>query len=403
MSKRCVLAYSGGLDTSVILGWLIEQGYEVVAVYVDLGQPCEDREAILKKARDCGAVKALIVDVREELCRDLAFPTMQWQARYEGTYLLGTSIARPLISKVCVEIAHREGCSVFAHGATGNDQCRFQLAAEALDPGIKVLAPWRIAAFRERFPGRKELIEFCEARQIPVKASKGKPYSSDENCLHTSYEAGALEELTTDGFGLVEFGMTVSPQAAPDAVETVRIDFERGVPVRVNGKTLAPHEIVLALNAIGGRNGVGRTDIVENRFVGMKSRGVYEAPGMTLLYEAHRLVEQMTLDRDLVHLRDRLAPEVAEMVYYGFWYCAKMDALLAFIREAQKPVTGTVELNLYKGNILVKSRESGQSLYDAAIASMEGGGSYDQTDAEGFLRIMGLPLRVQGQVRPRRG
>jgi argininosuccinate synthase len=186
-------------------------------------------------------------------------------------------------------------------------------------------------------------------------------------------------------------------------VETVRIDFDRGVPVRVNGKTLAPHEIVLELNAIGGRNGVGRTDIVENRLVGMKSRGVYEAPGMTLLYEAHRLVEQMTLDRDLVHLRDRLSPEVAEMVYYGFWYCAKMDALLAFIREAQKPVTGTVELNLYKGNILVKSRESGQSLYDAAIASMEGGGSYDQTDAEGFLRILGLPLRVQGQVRPRRG
>jgi len=374
MSKRCVLAYSGGLDTSVILGWLIEQGYEVVAVYVDLGQPCEDREAILKKARDCGAAKALIVDVREELCRDLAFPT-------------------------------REGCSVFAHGATGkgNDQCRFQLAAEALDPGIKVLAPWRIAAFRQRFPGRQELIEFCAAKNIPVKASKGKPYSSDENCLHTSYEAGALEELTTDGFGLVEFGMTVSPQAAPDAVETVRIDFERGVPVRVNGKTLAPHEIVLELNAIGGRNGVGRTDIVENRLVGMKSRGVYEAPGMTLLYEAHRLVEQMTLDRDLVHLRDRLAPEVAEMVYYGFWYCAKMDALLAFIREAQKPVTGTVALNLYKGNILVKSRESGQSLYDAAIASMEGGGSYDQTDAEGFLRILGLPLRVQGQVRPRRG
>ena len=403
MSKRCVLAYSGGLDTSVILGWLIEQGHEVVAVYVDLGQPCEDREAILKKARDCGAVKSLIVDVREELCRDFAFPTMQWQARYEGTYLLGTSIARPLISKVCVAIAHREGCSVFAHGATGkgNDQCRFQLAAEALDPGIKVLAPWRIAAFRERFPGRKELIEFCDAKNIPVKASKGKPYSSDENCLHTSYEAGALEELTTDGFGLVEFGMTVGPQQAPDAVEKVRIDFERGLPVRVNGKTLAPHEIVLELNRIGGRNGIGRTDIVENRLVGMKSRGVYEAPGMTLLYEAHRLVEQMTLDRDLVHLRDRLSPEVAEMVYYGFWYCAKMDALLAFIREAQKPVSGTVELNLYKGNVLVKSRESGQSLYDAAIASMEGGGSYDQTDAEGFLRILGLPLRVQGQVRPR--
>jgi argininosuccinate synthase len=403
MKKKCVLAYSGGLDTSVILGWLIEQGFDVVAVYVDLGQPCEDRQAILEKARNCGAVEALLVDVREELCRDFAFPTMQWQARYEGTYLLGTSIARPLISKVCVEIAHREGCSVFAHGATGkgNDQCRFQLAAEALDPTIEVLAPWRIAAFRERFPGRKELIEFCEARDIPVKASKAKPYSSDENCLHTSYEAGLLEELTTDGFALVEFGMTVSPQAAPDEPETVTIDFAAGVPLAVNGKRLAAHEIVLALNEIGGRHGIGRTDIVENRLVGMKSRGVYEAPGMTLLYEAHRLVEQLTLDRDLVHLRDRLSPEVAEAVYYGFWYCAKMDALLAFIREAQQPVTGRVELNLYKGNMLVKSRQSQQSLYDEAIASMEGGGSYDQTDAEGFLRILGLPLRVQGRVRPR--
>jgi argininosuccinate synthase len=403
MKKKCVLAYSGGLDTSVILGWLIEEGYDVVAVYVDLGQPCEDRQATLEKARTCGAVQSLIVDVREEVCRDLAFPVMQWQARYEGTYLLGTSIARPLISKVCVEIAHREGCTVYAHGATGkgNDQCRFQLAAEALDPGIEVLAPWRIARFRERFPGRQELIAYCDAKNIPVKASKSKPYSSDENCLHTSYEAGLLEELTTDGFGVVEFGMTVSPQDAPDTPEAVTIDFVSGVPVAVNGKPMAAHEIVLALNDIGGRNGIGRADIVENRLVGMKSRGVYEAPGMTLLYEAHRLVEQMTLDRDLVHLRDRLSPEVAEMVYYGFWYCAKMDALLAFIRETQKPVTGRVELNLYKGNMLVKSRESGQSLYDAAIASMEGGGSYDQTDAEGFLRILGLPLRVQGRVRPR--
>ncbi len=403
MNKKCVLAYSGGLDTSVILGWLIEKGYDVVAVYVDLGQPCEDREATLTKARDCGAVKAMIVDVREELCRDFAFPTMQWQSRYEGTYLLGTSIARPLISKVCVEIAHREGATVYAHGATGkgNDQCRFQLAAEALDPAITILAPWRMKEFRDRFPGRQELIEFCEQRQIPVKASKSKPYSSDENCLHTSYEAGLLEELTTDGLGLVDFGMTVSPQAAPDTPETVRIDFEAGVPVRVNGKSLKAHEMVLTLNEIGGRNGIGRTDIVENRLVGMKSRGVYEAPGMTLLYEAHRLVEQMTLDRDLVHLRDRLSPEVAEMVYYGFWYCAKMDALLAFIRETQKPVSGTVTLDLYKGNMLVKSRHSDHSLYDAAIASMEAGGSYNQDDAEGFLRILGLPLRVQGTARPR--
>jgi argininosuccinate synthase len=401
--KKCVLAYSGGLDTSVILGWLIEQDYEVIAVYVDLGQPCEDREATLQKARDCGAAKALLVDVREELCRDFAFPAMQWQARYEGTYLLGTSIARPLISKVCVEIAHAEGATVFAHGSTGkgNDQCRFQLAAEAIDPSIEMLAPWRIAAFRDRFPGRKELIEFCEEKAIPVKASKAKPYSSDENCLHTSYEAGLLEELDTDGYALVDFGMSVSPQEAADAVETIALEFESGVPVRLNGKALAAHEMVLALNEIGGRNGIGRIDILENRLVGMKSRGVYEAPGMTLLYEAHRFIEQLTLDRDLVHLRDRLSPEVAESVYYGFWYCAKMDALLAFIKEAQQSVTGSVELNLYKGNILVKSRGSSQSLYDAGIASMEGGGSYDQTDAEGFLKILGLPLRVQGTVRPR--
>jgi argininosuccinate synthase len=402
--KKCILAYSGGLDTSVILGWLIEQGYEVICVYVDLGQPCEDREATLEKARNCGAKKAILVDVREEVCRDFAFPTMQWQARYEGTYLLGTSIARPLISKVCVELAHAEGATVFAHGSTGkgNDQCRFQLAAEAIDPSIEVLAPWRMEAFRKRFPGRKELIEFCDAKSIPVKASKAKPYSSDENCLHTSYEAGLLEELDTDGYQLVDFGMSVSPQQAPDRVETIRIAFESGIPVKLNGEELSSHEMVLKLNEIGGRNGIGRIDILENRLVGMKSRGVYEAPGMTLLYESHRFIEQLTLDRDLVHLRDRLSPEFAEAVYYGFWYCAKMDALLAFIREAQQPVTGSVELNLYKGNILVKSRESSESLYDAAIASMEGGGSYDQTDAEGFLRILGLPLRVQGGIRPRK-
>jgi len=403
MTKKCVLAYSGGLDTSVLLGWLLEEGYDVIAVYVDLGQPCEDREAILAKATSCGASKAEIVDAREELCGSFAFPVLQWQARYEGTYLLGTSIARPLISRVCVEIAHREGATVFAHGATGkgNDQCRFQLASEAIDPAIKVLAPWRLSGFRERFPGRSEMLDFCDAKRIPVKATRSKPYSSDENCLHTSYEAGCLEDLTTDGFAVVDFGMTVSPQDAPDAIETVRIGFESGVPVSVNGRRLPAHQLVMELNAIGGRNGIGRTDIVENRLVGMKSRGVYEAPGMTLLYEAHRLVEQITLDRDLVHLRDTLSPVVAEAVYYGFWYSAKMDALLAFIREAQRPVSGEVTLNLYKGNMLVASRESSESLYDAAIASMEGGGSYDQTDAEGYLRILGLPLRVQAGPRPR--
>jgi argininosuccinate synthase len=399
----CVLAYSGGLDTSVILGWLIEQGYDVHAVYVDLGQPCEDREAVLAKAKQCGAKSARIVDAREELCRDFAFPVLQWQAKYEGVYLLGTSIARPLISKVCLRVAREVGAEAYAHGATGkgNDQCRFQLAAEALEPSVKVIAPWRMEVFRNTFPGRTEMIAFCEQKKIPVKASVKKPYSSDENCLHISYEAGKLEDLTTNGLELVDFGMTVSPQAAPDKQEKVTVAFESGMPVSVNGKKLAAFDLVNELNQIGGRNGVGRIDMVENRFVGMKSRGVYEAPGMTILYEAHRLVEQLTLDRDLMHLRDRLAPEVAEMVYYGFWYHAKMDALLAFIREAQQNVTGEVSLNLYKGNVLVDSRRSPKSLYDEGIASMEGGGSYNQTDAEGFLRIQGLPGRVQGRINRR--
>lgn len=399
----CVLAYSGGLDTSVILGWLQDQGYEVHAVYVDLGQPCEDRQAILNKAKQCGAASARIIDAQEELCRDFAFPVMQWQAKYEQVYLLGTSIARPLISKVCLQVAREVGAEAYAHGATGkgNDQCRFQLAAEALDPDVKIIAPWRDPQFRAAFPGRTEMIAYCEQRNIPVKASVAKPYSSDENCLHISYEAGALEDLTVDGLNLVEFGMTVSPQAAPDKVETVRIGFEEGIPVTLNGERKTALEMVRELNTIGGRNGVGRIDVVENRFVGMKSRGVYEAPGMTVLYEAHRLLEQLTLDRDLMHLRDRLAPEVAEMVYYGFWYHAKFDALLAFIRQAQKVVTGEVTLNLYKGNVMVASRTSPNSLYDEGIATMEGGGSYNQTDAEGFLRIQGLPLRVQGRVTPR--
>ncbi len=399
----CVLAYSGGLDTSVIQGWLQDQGYEVHCVYVDLGQPCEDREATLAKARRCGAKSARIVDAREELCRDFAFPVLQWQARYEGIYLLGTSIARPLISKVCLQVAREVGADAYAHGATGkgNDQCRFQLAAEALDPGVKLIAPWRIEAFRKQFPGRTELIAYCEAKNIPVKATSKKPYSSDENCLHISYEAGLLEELETDGLELVDFGMTVSPQKAPDEPETITVGFESGVPTTLNGRKLGALAMVEELNKIGGRHGVGRIDMVENRFVGMKSRGVYESPGMSILYEAHRLVEQLTLDRDLVHLRDRLSPEVAEMVYYGFWYTAKMDALLAFIRQAQKPVTGEASLRLYKGNLLTHSRRSPNSLYDAGIASMEGGGSYNQTDAEGFLRIQGLPLRVQGRVTPR--
>ena len=403
MAESVVLAYSGGLDTSVLVGWLQDEGYDVHCLYVDLGQPCEDREAILQKALDIGAKSSEIVDVQEELCRDFAFPVLQWQAKYENIYLLGTSIARPLISRACLQRAREVNAVAFAHGATGkgNDQCRFQLAAEALDPTVRMIAPWRIEKFRNQFPGRTEMLAYCDEKNIPVKASVSKPYSSDENCLHISYEAGDLEDLTVDGETVIDFGMGVSAQDAPDEEEAIRIGFESGVPVSVNGQNLSAGKIVAELNTIGGRNGVGRIDIVENRFVGMKSRGVYEAPGMTLLYAAHQAMEQLTLDRDLTHLRDQLSPVVAEMVYYGFWYCGKMDALMAFIKETQKPVTGDVKLTLYKGNIRISSRTSPNSLYDEDIASMEKGGDYDQTDAEGFLRIMGLPGRVQGLVRPR--
>ena len=403
MSKKCVLAYSGGLDTSVILGWLLDKGWEVHAVYVDLGQPCEDREEIRKKAENIGASSVRFIDVKEEVCREFAFPAVQWQAKYEGVYLLGTSLARPLISKKILEVAKEVGANAYVHGATGkgNDQCRFQLAAEALCPEIEIIAPWRMDEFRELFPGRTEMIKYCAEKNIPVKASIAKPYSSDENCLHISYEAGSLEDLNVNGLETVDFGMCVTPKNAPDAEEEVVIRFEQGVPVAVNGQTMNAYEVMDALNKIGGRNGVGIIDMVENRFVGMKSRGVYEAPGMTILYDALRYVEQLTMERELMCLRDRLAPEVAELIYYGFWYGAKMDALLAFIKEAHKSTTGEVSLKLYKGNIILNGRTSPNSLYDEGIATMEGGGDYNQNDATGFLRIQGLPGRVAAKVRPR--
>jgi argininosuccinate synthase len=397
----CVLAYSGGLDTSCMLAWLIEKGYEVHAVYVDLGQPGEDRKVMEDKARKIGAKSVRMLDAREELCRDFAFPCLKWQAKYEGPYLLGTSIARPLISKKILEVADEVGAEVYVHGATGkgNDQCRFQLAAEALRPDIHVYAPWRTKEWRDAFPGRTEMIAYCEEKGIPVKATAKKPYSSDENVLHISYEAGELERLDVCGVDLVDFTMTCSPQEAPETPEEVTIDFVSGVPHAVNGVQCSALEIVEQLNVIGGRNGVGRIDIVENRFVGMKSRGVYEAPGMTLLYEAAAHIEQLTLDRDLLHLRDTLSPIVAEMVYYGYWYAAKFDALMAFIRQSHKVVTGSVKLRLYKGNVIVLDRSSPNSLYDEGIATMEAGGTYNQDDAEGFIRIQGLPYRVQGKLR----
>lgn len=396
-----VLAYSGGLDTSVIVKYLVEEGHEVHCAYIDVGQPCDDIEEVKRKSAMCGAKSCHIVDKKEELCRDFAFPTLMWDAKYESVYLMGTSIARPIIAKGCLEVAKKVGATAFAHGATGkgNDQCRFQLTAEALWPGIEIIAPWRDETFRAKFPGRSEMIAYSEKHGIPIKATKSAPYSSDENCLHISYEAGILEDLEIEGVKVPKYSMVVLPEEAPDKAELVKVGFENGVPVSVNGQKIASaFEIVRTLNEIGGRNGVGLLDMVENRFVGMKSRGVYEAPGMTILYQAHRVLEQLTLDRELMHLRDRLSVEVAELVYYGFWYCRKMDALLAFIREAQQRVTGEVTLKLYKGNVTPVSRVSPFSLYDEAIATMEGGGSYNQNDATGFLRIQGLPIRVQSKT-----
>ncbi len=397
----CVLAYSGGLDTSCMLAWLIDRGYEVHAVYVDLGQPGEDRQAMREKAIKIGAKSVHMIDAREELCRDFAFPCLMWQAKYEGPYLMGTSIARPLITKKILEVAEQVGAEVYVHGATGkgNDQCRFQLAAEALRPDIRVYAPWRTQEWRDAFPGRTEMIQYCQEKGIPVKATASKPYSSDENVLHISYEAGELERLDVCGVDLVDFTMTCSPEEAPDRPEEVTIGFESGIPGTVNGQPCSALEVVQTLNEIGGRHGIGRIDIVENRFVGMKSRGVYEAPGMTLLYEAARHVEQLTLDRDLTHLRDSLSPLVAEIVYYGFWYSARMEALMAFIRKSHRFVTGEVRLRLYKGTMTVVARSSPNSLYDEGIATMESGGDYNQDDAEGFIRIQGLPYRVQGKLR----
>jgi argininosuccinate synthase len=394
-----VLAYSGGLDTSVILKYLVDLGHDVHAVYIDVGQPADDLDEIHRKAAQCGARGCHIVDKKEELCRDYAFPALQWDARYEGVYLMGTSIARPVIAKGCLEVAAKVGAEYYAHGATGkgNDQCRFQLTAEALNPSVKIIAPWRDAAFRAKFPGRTEMIEYAEAHNIPIKASKARPYSSDDNCLHISYEAGVLEDPAREGIPQIEFSMVTPPEKAKDESVLVKVAFEDGIPVAVDGKRLSPFQLVKTLNAIAGPCGVGLLDMVENRFVGMKSRGVYEAPGMTVLYNAHRWLEQLTMDRDLMHLRDMLMPQVATMIYNGFWYHRKMDALLAFIKEAQKNVTGEITVRLYKGNVTPVSRVSPYSLYDEAIATMEGGGTFNQDDSTGFLRIQGLPLRVESR------
>jgi argininosuccinate synthase len=398
---KIVLAYSGGLDTSVIVKWLRETyDAEIVTFAADIGQE-EELKGLPQKARKTGAAKHYTLDLVEEFARDFIYPMIRANANYEGQYYLGTSIARPLIAKAQVEIAKKEKADTVAHGATGkgNDQCRFELTYMALDPKLTILAPWKIDTFREQFPGRAEMIAYCEEHKIPVEASLKKPYSMDRNLLHISYEAGILEDpwfdpTTPENKGM--FKLSVSPEDAPNRAEYVELDFEKGNCVAVNGKKLSPAGVLKVLNKLGGKHGIGRVDLVENRFVGMKSRGVYETPGGTILMQGHRQVESLTMDREVMHLRDSLIPKYAELVYYGFWFAPEREALQALVDESQRYVTGTVRLKLYKGNIITCGRKSKYSLYDMNVASMEGVKSwYNQSDATGFIRLNGLRLRAR--------
>jgi len=394
--KRVVLAYSGGLDTSVILRWIQEEyGAEVVAYTADVGQGEEVGEAV-EKALATGAVEAVAEDLRDEFVADFVFPALRANAIYEGYYLLGTSLARPIIGKGLVEAAERFDADAIAHGATGkgNDQVRFELTAFALKPDIKVIAPWREWDLK----GRADCVRYAEKHGIPIPVTPDKPYSTDANLLHISYEGGVLEDpWVAPPKGM--FNMTVDPWEAPDVMETVTVGFEEGTPVSVNGTRLDPAALLMRLNTIGGAAGVGRIDIVENRFVGMKSRGVYETPGGTILHHAHRAVESITLDREVMHLRDELSPRYAEMVYNGFWYAPERDALQAFMDDIQQRVTGEARLTLYKGNVIVEGRRSDESLYDEATVTFEEDDVYDQGDATGFIRLQSLRLRTFAEKR----
>ena len=396
---KIVLAYSGGLDTSVLLTWLKEKyNAEMIAFCADVGQE-EELRGLDKKAKRTGASKMFIDDLQEEFAADFIYPMMQAGAIYEDQYYLGTSIARPLIAKRMVEIARKEKAHAIAHGATGkgNDQVRFELTAASLAPEIDIIAPWRMAEFREQFPGRREMIDYCRKHKVDVEASASKPYSMDRNLLHISYEAGILEDTWFDAFAPKNkemFKLSVAPEDAPDKPEYVNLEFDKGNCIAVNGKALNPLGVMRKLNKLGGKHGIGRVDIVENRFVGMKSRGVYETPGGTILLHAHRQLETLTMDRDLMHLRDSLIPRYAELIYYGFWYAPEREALQAFIDHSQSTVTGTVRLKLYKGNVITVGRKSDLSLYDEGIASMDDDESdYQPEDAGGFIRLNALRLK----------
>jgi argininosuccinate synthase len=396
--KKVVLAYSGGLDTSVILRWLKDRfGCEVIAYCADVGQ-AEETAGLEQKALSTGASKFILADLREEFARDFVFPMMRANAVYEGYYLLGTSIARPVIAKKQAEIARAEGADAVAHGATGkgNDQVRYELSLARLAPELKIIAPWRRADWT--FQGRADMIAYADEKKIPITASKEKPYSMDRNLVHVSYEGGILEDPWREPYNDM-FQLTVSPEDAPSRPEHVEIEYRAGNPVAINGEVLSPAKIIERANEIGGRHGVGRVDMVENRYVGIKSRGVYETPGVTLLMHGHRAVEQLTLDREVLHLRDSLIPRYAEMVYYGYWFAPEREAVQALIDEAQRDVTGTARLKLYKGGVTIAGRKSPNSLYDPAMASFEEAGGYQQSDAEGFIRLAGTRLRALARAR----
>jgi argininosuccinate synthase len=403
---KIVLAYSGGLDTSVLLSWIKEKYQaEMIAFCANIGQE-EELKGLKQKALKTGASKIYIDDLSDEFARDFIFPMIRAGAIYEGQYFLGTSIARPLIAKRMVEIARAEKASHIAHGATGkgNDQVRFELTAAGLAPDLEVIAPWRDASFRGQFPGRAEMIQYCADKGIPVEASAKKPYSMDRNLLHISYEAGILEDPWLDASAKEHKGMyklSVSPEDAPNRAEYVTLEFEKGDCVAANGKRLNPLGVMKALNKLGGKHGVGRVDLVENRFVGMKSRGVYETPGGSILHFAHRQMESLTMDREVMHLRDSLIPKYSALVYNGFWFAPEREALQALVEESQKNVSGTVRLKLYKGNIITAGRKSAVSLYHPQIATMEADPTraYNQDDATGFIRLNALRLKVEARVR----
>ena len=391
--NRVVLAYSGGLDTSVILKWLIEErGYEVVCYTADVGQGEEVEEAVAK-AYATGAVEAVAEDLREEFVKDYVWPAIRANAVYENYYLLGTSLARPVIAKGLVRAAEEYGAQAISHGATGkgNDQVRFELSAYALNPDIRVVAPWREWSMR----GRADLVAYADKHDIPIPVTPEKPYSTDANLLHISYEGGVLEDpWVAPPAGI--FQMTCDPEAAPDQAQEVVIAFEQGTPVVVDGVRMTPAELLGHCNRIAGTHGIGRVDLVENRYVGMKNRGVYETPGGTLLHHAHRAVESITLDRELAHLRDQVMPRYAEMVYNGFWFSPEREALQRFMDGIQTNVTGEARLQLYKGNATVVGRRSdSHTLYDQETVTFEEGGTYDQSDATGFIRLNALRLRLQ--------